>query len=333
MWWGATVERKVGILLLQLGTPDAPTPAAIRRYLRQFLSDPRVVDWPAWLWKPILNGIILAFRPAKTAAKYRLIWDQATGSPLMRYSLRQAEMLQSRFTSAIVSLGMTYGNPSVASAVDAFQAKGVDRIIAFPMFPQYSSTTTAAATDALFGALARKTVWRVPDIRVVPPYPEHPAYIEALATVIEQDLANLSWKPEKFVISFHGVPARYCRQGDIYAEQIVLTTRRLVERMGWTEGSWEQTFQSRFGPEEWLKPYTDVHLRNLAAEGIRRVFVVTPGFTADCLETIDEVGREFLEEFHKAGGEALRVCPCLNDHPAWIAAMEQIARHEGHGWL
>ena len=327
------MKKRVGILLLQLGTPDAPTASALRKYLGQFLSDPRVVDWPKILWKPVLNGIILTFRPAKSAAKYKLIWNEKTGSPLMHYSMRQVECLQEKFPEVVVHLGMTYGNPSVDSAIDAFRSKGIDRIIAFPMFPQYSATTTAAATDALYKSLSRQSIKRVPDIRIVPPHPEHQAYIESLATTIEEDLGRLPWKPEKFVISFHGIPIRYCRQGDIYATHVKQTTRKLVERLGWKKGSWRQTFQSRFGPEKWLKPYMEDHLRELAEEGIRRVFVVAPGFTADCLETIDEIGREFLEVFHEAGGEELRLCPCLNDHPSWIGAMEKIVRHEGHGWL
>lgn len=327
------MDGKVGILLLQLGTPDAPTAGALRKYLGQFLSDPRVVDWPKIIWKPVLNGIILTFRPAKSAAKYKLIWDEKFGSPLMRHSIRQVEFLQERFPDALVALGMTYGNPSVTSAVDALRAKGVDRIIAFPMFPQYSATTTAAATDALYKSLSRQSVKRVPDIRMVPPHPEHPKYIEALATIIEEDLSRLTWVPERFVISFHGIPIRYCRQGDIYAEHVKRTTRRLVERLGWKKGSWRQAFQSRFGPEKWLKPYMEDYLRELAEEGVRRIFVVAPGFTADCLETVDEIGREFLEVFHEAGGEELRLCPCLNDHPSWISAMEQIVREEGQGWI
>lgn len=333
LYKGSPVDGKVGVLLLQLGTPDAPTPGALRKYLGQFLSDPRVVDWPKILWRPVLNGIILTFRPAKSAAKYKLIWDEKSGSPLMRYSIRQVELLQERFPHAIVALGMTYGNPSICNAVDSLRKKGVDRIIAFPMFPQYSATTTAAATDALYKCLVRQSVKRVPDIRIVPPHPEHPGYIEALVKTIEEDLARLTWDPERFVISFHGIPIRYCQQGDIYATHVKQTTRKLVERLGWKKGTWRQVFQSRFGPEKWLKPYMEDYLQEIAAEGVKRVFVVAPGFTADCLETIDEIGREFLEVFHEAGGEELRLCPCLNDHPYWIDAMEQIVYQEGKPWI
>lgn len=324
---------KTGILLLQLGTPDAPTAAALRRYLGQFLSDPRVVDWPKIIWKPVLNLIILTFRPRKSAAKYKLIWNDQSGSPLMSHSKKQAELLQEKFPNIPIELGMTYGNPSVDSAIDSLRAKGVDRIIAMPMFPQYSATTTAAATDALFKSLVRQEIKRVPDLRIIPPYPEFPAYIEALATSIEEDLRKIDWVPEHFIISFHGIPKRYCKQGDIYATHVKQTTRKLVERMGWKKGCWRQTFQSRFGPETWLKPYTDDYLKELAINGIRNVFVVTPGFTADCLETIDEIGREFLEEFHEEGGEQMRLCPCLNDHPLWIDAMNALIRSEGTGWI
>ncbi|MFM7111931.1 MAG: ferrochelatase [Planctomycetota bacterium] len=324
---------KTGILLLQLGTPDAPTASALRRYLGQFLSDPRVVDWPKLIWRPVLNLIILTFRPRKSAAKYKLIWNDQSGSPLMSHSRKQAELLQQKFPNIPIELGMTYGNPSVDSAIDKLRSNGIDRIIALPMFPQYSATTTAAATDALFKSLVRQEIKRVPDIRVIPPYPEFPAYIEALAISIEEDLRKIDWDPEHFIISFHGIPKRYCKQGDIYATHVKQTTRKLVERMGWKRGSWRQTFQSRFGPETWLKPYTDDYLKELASNGIRKVFVVAPGFTADCLETIDEIGREFLEEFHEKGGEQIRLCPCLNDHPLWISAMHELISSEGTGWI
>ena len=320
-----------GILLIQVGTPDAPTTPALRRYLRQFLGDPRVIDLPRWKWLPILNLFILPFRPARSAAKYRRIWDPQTGSPLLHYTRRQAEELQRLLPGAIVAFGMQVGEPSVASVVRGLIAKGVDRLIVLPMYPQYSTTTTAGATDLLFQALMKEK--RVPALRVVPPYYDHPAYLDAMTTVIREDLARTPWTPDHYLLSFHGIPIRYCKQGDPYATHVKRTTARLVERLGWPRDKWTQTFQSLFGREEWLKPYTEATLKRLAKAGVRRVFVATPGFTADCLETIDEIGREAAEAFRHAGGEALRRCPCLNDHPAWVEAMRRIVTEQGQGWL
>jgi ferrochelatase len=226
---------------------------------------------------------------------------------------------------------MMVGNPPVRKAVCEMVAAGVDRLIAFPMFPQYSATTTASATDALFGALMRER--RVPAVRVVPPYHDHPAYLDALEAVIRDDLAKLPWEPEHFVISFHGLPEEYAKRGDPYPSQVVRTTEELVRRMGWPPERWTQTYQSRFGRKEWLRPYTDDVLADLARRGVRRVFVALPGFTADCLETLDEIGRESREVFRAAGGEALHNGRCLNDHPKWIEAMARIIRDEGRGWV
>ncbi len=320
-----------GILLIQVGTPDAPTTPALRRYLRQFLGDPRVIDLPRWKWRPILNLFILPFRPARSAAKYRRIWDPQTGSPLLHYTRRQAEELQRLLPGATIAFGMQVGEPSVASVVHELIAGGVDRLIVLPMYPQYSATTTAGATDALFQALLKEK--RVPALRIVPPYYDHPAYLDAMTTVIREELGRLSWTPDHYLLSFHGIPIRYCQQGDPYATHVKRTTARLVERLGWPRGRWTQTFQSLFGREEWLKPYTEAMLKQLAKAGMRRVFVATPGFTADCLETIDEIGREAAETFRHAGGEALHRCPCLNDHPAWIEALRRIVTEQGQGWM
>jgi ferrochelatase len=226
---------------------------------------------------------------------------------------------------------MMVGNPSVRSVVSGMTAGGVDRLVALPMFPQYSATTNASATDALFGALVRER--RVPAVRVVPPYYDHPAYLDAVAAVIRDDLAKLPWEPEHFVVSFHGIPQSYAKKGDPYPSHVVRTTRELVRRMGWPRDRWTQTYQSRFGRSEWLKPYTDDVLVALARRGVRRVYVALPGFTADCLETLDEIGRESREVFEKAGGEHLKSGTCLNDHPKWIEAMARILREEGQGWL
>jgi ferrochelatase len=322
---------ETGILLVQLGTPDEPTVPALRRYLRQFLGDPRVIEAPRLTWWLVLNLFILPFRPARSAAKYRLIWDRVSGSPLLHYTRRQAEALQKELPEVPVRFGMMVGNPALGEVVGQMIGDGIERLVVFPMFPQYSATTTASATDALFKALMGAR--RVPALRVVPPYYAHPAYVDALATIIREELARLPWTPDHYLLSFHGIPIRYARRGDPYATHVKRTTAALVHRLGWPRAAWSQTFQSLFGREEWLKPYTDERLKALAAEGKRKVFVAMPGFTADCLETLDEIGREARETFAHAGGELLHACPCLNYHPAWIEAMRTIIREEGRGWI
>lgn len=325
------MSASAGVLLVQLGTPDAPTAPALRRYLRQFLGDPRVIEAPRLLWWLILNGWILWTRPKRSAAKYRRIWDPQTGSPLLHWTRRQAEELQQLIPHVHVRFGMQVGNPPVAEVVRALIRQGIDRLIVLPMYPQYSATTTASALDVLFAALRRER--RVPALRVVPPYFDHPAYVDAVAAVIRDDLARLPWEPEHYLLSFHGIPLRYVERGDPYPEHVRATTQQLLVRLEWPEGRWTQSFQSLFGKEEWLRPYTDEKLEELGQSGIRRVFVATPGFTADCLETIDEIGFEARELFQHAGGQELHRCPCLNDHPAWIEAMKTLLEEEGRGWL
>lgn len=322
---------KTGILLIQLGTPDAPTAAALRPYLRQFLGDPRVIDVPRWKWWWILNLFILPFRPAASAKKYARIWDKDTGSPLLHYTRRQADELQKRFPHLGVRFAMQVGNPHVSAVVPEMIRDGVDRLLVLPMYPQYSATTTASATDVLFQTLLRET--RVPALRIVPPHFEHPAYLDAVAAIVRDEEAKLAWKPDHYLLSFHGIPIRYAQKGDPYALHVKRTTAGLIQRLGWPKGKWTQVFQSLFGKEEWLKPYLDVKLVELAKAGAKRVLVATPGFTADCLETIDEIGNESREVFEHAGGQELHRVPCLNDHPAWIDAMERLLREEGHGWL
>ncbi len=322
---------KTGLLLVQLGTPDAPTAPALRRYLRQFLGDPRVIEVPRWKWRIILNLFVLPFRPARSAEKYRRIWDAKTGSPLLHHTRRQAEELQKALPDVPVAFGMQVGNPSVASVMHDMIAGGIERLIVLPMYPQYSATTWASATDVLFQALMKER--RVPALRIVPPYYAHPAYLDAVVAVARDELARLPWQPEHYLISFHGIPIRYAKAGDPYATHVKRSTAGLIERLGWPKGEWTQTFQSLFGREEWLKPYTETKLKELAKKGVKRVFVLTPGFTADCLETIDEIGREAREAFVRAGGEELCPCPCLNEHPAWIEAMRALVVEEGRGWV
>jgi ferrochelatase len=319
------------VLLIQLGTPDAPTVPALRRYLRQFLGDPRVIETPRLPWWFVLNLFILPTRPKQSAAKYRRIWDAQTGSPLLHWTRRQTEALQRLLPDVPVRFGMQVGNPPLADVVHELIAAGADRLIVLPMYPQYSATTTASATDTLFKALLRER--RVPALRLVPPYYAHPAYLDAVAAVIHDELANLPWEPEHYLLSFHGIPIDYARRGDPYATHVKRTTAGLIQRLGWPAGRWTQTFQSLFGRAEWLKPYTDRKLADLARRGVKRVFVAMPGFTADCLETIDEIGFEARESFRHAGGEELHACRCLNDHPAWIWAMRTLIEEEGRGWL
>ena len=322
--------RGLGILLVQLGTPDAPTPQALRPYLRQFLSDPRVIEVPRWKWWPILQLILLR-RPAASAAKYKRIWDPVTGSPLLHWTKRQTELVQRAFPEILVRFGMQVGNPPLARVLDEMIQAGVERLIVLPMYPQYSATTTASATDVLFSALLDQR--RVPALRIVPPYYEHPAYVEAVAQRIGESLASLPRQPDHYLLSFHGIPVKYAQRGDPYATHVKRTTQRLVDRLGWRPGQWTQTFQSLFGRDRWLKPYTEEKLKELARNGVKRVFVAMPGFTADCLETLDEIGNEAREAFLHAGGEELYPCPCLNDHPAWIEALRIILAEEGQGWL
>ncbi len=336
-----------GILLIQLGTPDAPTATALKPYLRQFLFDPRVVETKAdtakyllpgqsrqprpsvsaWVWNAVMKGVVLPFRPAASAKKYARIWDPVTGSPLLHHTREQVRLLQERFPGARVQFGMMVGNPSVEQGVCEMLAAGVDRIVALPMFPQYSSTTTASATDALAKVMLKLRV--VPALRIVPPYYEHPAYIQAMAAVIRENVGDA----EHTVISFHGIPQKYAQRGDPYATHVIRTTRALVKELDWSRDDYTQTFQSRFGKEPWLKPYTDDVLESLAKRGVKRVAVALPGFTADCLETLDEIGHESAEVFEKAGGVMLRAIPCLNEHTAWIDALEAIIREEGQGWI
>jgi ferrochelatase len=319
-----------GVLLIQLGTPDAPTKQALRPYLGQFLSDPRVIEIPRWKWWPILQLILLR-RPQSSAARYARIWDGRTGSPLLHWTRRQTEALQEVLPQVRVRFGMQVGKPPVAAVVGAMIREGLDRLIVVPMYPQYSATTTASAMDALFQALMGER--RVPALRIVPPYYQHPKYLDAVAAIFREELAKLPWQPQHFLLSFHGIPVKYAQRGDPYATHVKRTTTALVQRLGWPREAWTQSFQSLFGRDRWLKPYTDDVLRQLAGRGIKRVFVGMPGFTVDCLETLDEIGNESRQAFKHAGGEELHACRCLNDHPVWIEALKTLVLEEGLGWI
>jgi ferrochelatase len=243
----------------------------------------------------------------------------------------QTAALQKLLPAVPVRFGMQVGNPPVADVVRELIAGGVDRLVVLPMYPQYSATTSASATDVLFQALMKER--RVPALRVIPPYFEHPAYLDAVTAVLNDALAKLPWQPDHYILSFHGIPISYAQRGDPYATHVKRTTAALIRRLGWPRERWTQSFQSLFGRDEWLKPYTDRTLERLAKLGAKRVFIATPGFTTDCLETIDEIGYEAREAFQHAGGESLHRCPCLNDHPAWIEAMRVLVTEEGKGWI
>ncbi len=337
----STSSPLIGVLVAQLGTPDAPTPQAVRPYLKEFLSDMRVIDYSPFIWQPILRGIILNTRPRRSAKLYARIW-LPEGSPLLVYSRQQAEGVQERLgTGFRVVLGMRYGNPSIASAIAALEAEGIDRIIVLPMFPQFSCTTTASIYDAVYAAAAGRRCplfherkRHVPTLRFIEPYYQHPAYIEAMRLHLSEQIAAQPQPPDRCVISFHGIPRRYVETGDPYRAQCERTARLLAEAMGWQPDEWQMCFQSRFGPEEWLEPYTDKTLEGLAAQGVQRPLVFSPGFVTDCLETLDELGNEGRGQFEEGGGHAenFTFVPCLNAYPAWLDAMTALVRSAAQGW-
>jgi ferrochelatase len=328
----------IGVLMAQLGTPDAPTPQALRLYLKQFLSDRRVIDYHPFIWQPILRGILLNTRPRRSARLYQRIW-LPEGSPLLVYSQQQARGLQARLGDGYrVVLGMRYGNPSIAAAMKRLEDEGIDRIIVLPMFPQYSSTTTASVYDAVDAAAGWRSLPEsnsfIPALRFVEPYYDHPAYIEALRTHLLEQLARLDHAPDKCIITFHGIPNRYVKRGDPYRAHCERTAHLLAEAMGWEASDWLVCFQSRFGPEQWLKPYTDETLQGLARKGVQRPFVFSPGFVADCLETLHELGVEGREQFEQGGGNSqyYTLAPCLNANPAWLNTMAKLARNNALHW-
>jgi protoporphyrin/coproporphyrin ferrochelatase len=328
-------DRKIGVLLAQLGTPDAPTPAALRRYLRQFLSDPRVVERNRVLWWFVLRLLVLPRRPRRSAALYRRIWS-SDGSPLLVISQSQARALEVGLRTCYgpervkVALGMRYGHPSIPSALKELIDWGTDRLLLFPLYPQYAGATTGSTCEEVFRQLSLLRV--VPALRVVPPFYGHSAYIEALAQSVREAMTRLTRPPGKVIISFHGIPQRFVESGDPYASHCEATVRRLAEHAGLEQGSYLMTYQSRAGRQPWLRPYTDETLAELARAGVRDVMVICPGFVADCLETIDEIGHVGLEQFRAAGGDTLHLVEGLNARPRWIAAMTEIALQQLQGW-
>lgn len=335
-------DQKIGVIVAQLGTPDEPTARGLRPYLREFLSDMRVIDYHPLLWQPILRGIVLMTRPKRSARLYQRIWMKE-GSPLLVYSRQQVEGLQQRLGDAYrVILGMTYGEPSIRSAVRTLESEGIDQIVILPMYPQYSSTTTAPVYDAVYTAAAgrhhpfnheRKRF--IPALRFIPPFYDDPRYIMAMKQHLEETLTTLPEAPDKFVITFHGIPRRYTETGDPYRQQCEHTAQLLASALGWTPDQWCISFQSRFGPEHWLEPYTEHVLEGLYAQGVRRPLVFSPGFVTDCLETLDELGNEGRVQFADGGGqpEQFHLAACLNAHPAWLDMMADLVRENAGGWV
>lgn len=310
-------QTKTGILLANLGTPDAPTPGAVKRYLRQFLSDKRVVDTSRLLWWPLLRGVILPIRSARVAKLYQSVWMEE-GSPLMVYSRRQQQALAARLPDTPVALGMSYGSPSLASAVDDLLAQGVEHIVVLPLYPQYSCSTVAAVWDELARILAKKRA--IPGISFIRDYAEHPDYIHALAASVRASFA-VHGEPDLLLLSYHGIPQRYANQGDDYPQGCRDTTRELVSALGLPPERVMMTFQSRFGREPWLTPYTDETLKMLGEKGTKHIQVLCPGFAADCLETLEEIAVQNREIFLEAGGKQYEYIPALNADAAHIEMM------------
>lgn len=323
---------RVAILLCNLGTPDEPTPAAVRRYLAQFLSDPRVVEIPPLLWQPILHGIVLRTRPAASAAKYRTIWRDGD-SPLRLWTIKQAKLLAGylgeRGHRVDVRPAMRYGRPSIPDVLDALKAEGATRVLVLPLYPQYAGSTTASAFDAVGQWAARTRA--LPELRYVNRFHDDAGYIAALERRV-RDHAMRDGMPERLVLSFHGVPQRTLELGDPYHCECQKTARLLGERLDLAPERLVVTFQSRFGRAKWLEPATEPTLRRLAAQGVRNVAVMCPGFTSDCLETLEEIAVEARDAFLAAGGREFHYIECLNDSPAWIGALAQIAIRHLQGW-
>lgn len=329
------LPQKTGLLLINLGTPEATDYWSMRRYLKEFLSDRRVIELTPLLWWPILNFIILTFRPTKSGRAYSQIWNKERDeSPLKTFTRAQAEKVSSALSGSgkvIVDWAMRYGQPSVKERLEALKAAGCDKIVLFPLYPQYSAATTATALDKAYDAL--KTMRWQPAIRTVPPYFDHPAYIDAIAASVKNYMATLSWKPERILIAFHGLPREYLNKGDPYHCHCQKTARLVREKLGFSADFVQIVFQSRFGKAEWLKPYAQDTVEELPAQGIKNVLMISPGFSSDCVETLEELAIGLQETFHENGGENFAVVPCLNDSADSIAMLARLAQDELSGWL
>jgi ferrochelatase len=330
-------QARIGVLLANLGTPDGYDYWSMRRYLNEFLSDKRVVDISDWIWQPLLQLVILTRRPFSSGANYKLIWNtEKNESPLLTITRDQTQAIAATLSEVfgedvMVDFSMRYGNPTTESKVRKLVEAGCEKILFFPLYPQYAGATSATANDAFFKALTKEK--RQPTARVVAEYFDHPMYIDALALSVERAYAALDHRPDVLVTSYHGMPKRYLMEGDPYHCQCAKTSRLLREQLGWEKGTIELTFQSVFGREVWLKPYTVDHVAELAKAGKKRIAVMAPAFSADCIETLEEINTEIRESFLHAGGEAFTYIPCLNDEPAHIAALVQIIRENLQGWI
>lgn len=324
----AVAQHRKGVLLVNLGTPDTPTAPAVRRYLKEFLSDPRVVELPTLLWQPILRGIILNTRPAKSARKYASIW-MPDGSPLLIHTQHLAAKLEAALEGTRVVAAMRYGQPNIATGLEELRAAGCDRIVVLPLYPQYAASTVGSVYDAVFATLQH---WRnQPELRLVRQYFDHPAYIEALK---QQVLAywQQHGRPDCLLMSFHGLPQKSAELGDPYADECLYTGRALADALELPEEGYRISFQSRFGLQKWLQPYTDASLRSLPGEGYRRVDTFCPGFATDCLETLEEIAMEGKEAFLSAGGREFHYIPALNDSDLGVTMLQAIvASHDAHG--
>jgi ferrochelatase len=331
---GSKPER-IGVLLVNLGTPDTADTQGVRVYLKQFLSDPRVIEDQGLFWKLVLNGVILRTRPARKARDYRKIWNtEKNESPLKTITRAQSEKLAAAIADhghVVVDWAMRYGNPSIRSGIDGLTAQGCDRLLVVPLYPQYSAATSATVCDEVFRVLSEMRAQ--PILRITPPYYDDPDYIDALALSINSHLATMPFHPELIVASFHGMPQKYVDKGDPYLAQCIATTEALRKRMGLDASKLMLTFQSRFGFGQWLQPYTDKSIKKLAKDGVRRIAVVMPGFSADCLETLEEIAQENAEIFKHHGGEQFAAIPCLNDSEPGMDVIRQLVLRELQGWI
>jgi ferrochelatase len=327
--------QRVGVLLVNLGTPDTADTRGVRVYLKEFLSDPRVIEDQGLRWKLLLNGVILRIRPGRKARDYRKIWNtEKNESPLKTITRAQSEKLAAAIADhdhVVVEWAMRYGNPSISAGIEALTRQGCDRLLVVPLYPQYSAATSATVCDEVFRVLGTMRVQ--PTLRVSPPYYDDPDYIEALAVSIDAHLKTLAFQPELIVASFHGMPQKYVDKGDPYQAQCIATTEALRKQMGLDAPKLLLTFQSRFGFDEWLKPYTDKTIEQLAKDGVRRIAVVMPGFSADCLETLEEIAQENAEIFKHNGGEQFAAVPCLNDSDPGMDVIRQLVLRELQGWI
>jgi protoporphyrin/coproporphyrin ferrochelatase len=328
-------QKKIGLLLMNLGTPEATDYWSMRRYLKEFLSDRRVIEVNRVLWWAILNLVILSFRPTKSGHAYKEIWNKALNeSPLKTFTRGQSEKIAAAFAkqkNLMVDWAMRYGRPPVAERLDALQKAGCDKIVLFPLYPQYSAATTATALDKAYDAL--KTMRWQPSIRTVPPYFDHPAYIDALAESLKAHMAGLSWKPDRILVAFHGLPREYLDKGDPYHCHCQKTARLLREKMKLSADDMQLVFQSRFGRAEWLKPYAQDTVEGLPAQGVKNLLMISPGFSSDCVETLEELAIGLKETFHEHGGQNFTVVPCLNDSPVSIKLLTQLVNEELKGWI